>query len=288
MKKIFCTFMIICLLFALTVSVSATESEPVIETEEITESDNATESESLLEIESEDASDVVDIIANAGSKADAIFAVAEKLGISYEDAEGIVNSVIAVGDKYLGDDAGWIRFKDSVQDNMEIWVIVAVLALVALSMLWYALSNHLKNRRLKTVEFNMSGMSKDVKEVKDKNSQTLEKIVEYAAEMKQKEEEHKEYVEKLVKQIVELKEENIAQDKELIKLQRDMINAEVSNLRMAKLICDRTRMPMADKATIDHYYATGVDPLMSDLPKEEAKQTEELTHTLDTVGGIDG
>lgn len=295
MKKIFCIFAVLCMVFTMTVCASATETETAVETEAISETEVATvteeiaESETLFEVESGEAADIVDIISKAESKADAIFAVAEKLGISYEDAEGLVNSVLALGDKYLGENAGWVRFKEKVIGNMEFWALVAVIALVALALLWCALSNHIKNHRFKNVEFNVSEFSTTATAVKDINSQALAKMVEMAEESRAKEAEYKQYIEELVKKITELKEENVEQDKELIKIQRDILTATLSALRMEKLICDRTRMPMADKATIDHFYATGVDPLLSNLPVEDAKAVEELAKTLDTVGGeIDG
>ncbi len=278
MKRIFLILTAMCLIFALTVvGASATETEAITETEV----------ETLYEVESEEAADIVDVISKAESKADAIFAVAEKLGISYEDAEGLVNSVLALGDKYLGENAGWVRFKEKVLGNMEFWALVAVIALVGLALLWCALSNHIKNRRFKNVEFNMSEVSGTAAAVKDINSQALAKMFEMAEESRAKEAEHKQYIEELVKKITELKEENVAQDRELIKTQRDILTATLNMLRIEKLICDRTRMPMADKATIDHFYATGVDPLLSQLPAEDAKAVEELAKTLDTVGACD-
>lgn len=300
MKKIFLIITAMCLIFTLAaVGVSATETEVITETEAVTWTEAVTETEvitetevttaveTLYEVESGEAADIVDIISKAESKADAIFAVAEKLGISYEDAEGLVNSVLALGDKYLGENAGWVRFKEKVIGNMEFWAIVAVIALVALALLWCALSNHIKNRRFKNVEFNISEVSATAAEAKDINSQTLAKLLEMVEESRAKEAEHKQYIEELVKKITELKEENVEQDKERIKTQRDILTAMLSALRMEKLICDRTRMPMADKATIDHFYATGVDPLLSNLPVEDAKAVEELAKTLDTVGAGD-
>ena len=286
MKKIFCIFTAVILMLSLSLVVSATETEATVETEEAVET--VIKTEEPIEIESEVAADIVDIISKAESKADAIFAVAERLGISYEDAETLVNSVLALGDKYLGENAGWVRFKDSVTANMEFWIIIAVLALVALGILWYSLTNHMKSRKLKNVEYNMVETTKIAAEARDINSQTLAKILEMAAEAEAREKEHKAYVEELITKIRDLKEENVEQDKELIKLQKDMLRAEISSLNIQKLICNRTRLPMADKATIENYFAEGVNPLLANLPEEEASAAEELARTLETVGGIDG
>ena len=285
MKKIFCVFAAFILITLFTVAVSATDTETAAET--VAETTAVIESEEKIEIESEAAEDIVDLIAKSESKADAVFAVAEKLGVSYEDAETLVNSVLALGDKYLGENAGWVRFKDSVTANMQMWTIIAVLALVALGILWYALSNHIKTSKLKTVEYNSAEVKTIAEEARNINSQTLAKILEMAAIAEEREKEHKAYVEDLLKTIRDLKEENIVQDKSLISLQKDMLRAEISSLNIQKLICNRTRLPMADKATIDHYFAEGVDPLLANLPEEEAKQTEELARTLESVGGKD-
>ena len=66
----------------------------------------------------------------------------------------------------------------------------------------------------------------------------------------------------------------------------NMVSAEIYNLRILKLICDRTAMPLTDKATIDLFYAKGLDALKAELSAEDVEKIEKNLSTLDTVGDI--
>lgn len=284
MKKIFYTIIAIIMIAALGVLPTfATDTETVAPETEAAET--VTEA---LEIDSEAASEIVDIIEGSGTKAEAIVALAEKMGISIEDAEELVDSMIEVGDKYLGDTKWWVGFKSSVEEDMKFWILIAVVVIGALALIWYAITLHIKfSSPMRRLDFSFNsenGIANTVKKACDENSQKLDKMYElyrdaiekeelYEAELLEKDNE----ILKCNETIVQLKEANR-------KERKDMLTAEAYNLRMLKLICDRTAMPMTDKATIDLFYAKGIDSIKAELSEEDFAKIEQMTAMLDTVG----
>ena len=297
-------FVVICLVVA---CVHVDASEALGEEYSYTSGETATESDfeatsaiaetdavaSLpVEIDSEVASEIVEIIEGSETKAEAIIALAEKLGITVEEAEGLINSMLEVGDKYLGETKWWVGFKSSIEEDMQFWVMVAVIAVAALALLWYALSMRFKVaspvRRVDYALNSKDGLVDTVKKSCDENSQTLEKMLAlaettatqvaiYEQQLLQKEEE-------LLK-----RDEEIVQLKEANKCERvHMLSAAAYNLRMLKLLSDRTAMPLADKATIDLFYAKGIDAIKAELTEADIAKLEEMLSMLDTVGEQDG
>jgi hypothetical protein len=285
MKKIFYTIIAIIMIAALGVLPTfATDTETVTpETEAV---ETVTEA---LEIDSEAASEIVDIIEASGTKAEAIVALAEKMGISIEDAEKLVDSMIEVGDKYLGDTKWWVGFKSTVESDMQFWIVVALIALVVLALLSYSLTMHIKfSSPMKRLDYSMNsehGLANTVKASCDENSQALGKMMElYKAALENKAIYEKELLDKdgeilrCNEQIVQLKEARIKESK-------DMLIAAACNLRMLKLVIDRTAMPITDKATIDLFYANGMKAIEAELSEEDFAKLEKRLAMLDSVGG---
>lgn len=285
MKKIFYTIIAIIMIAALGVLPAfATDTETV--TPETEAAETVTEA---LEIDSEAASEIVDIIEASGTKAEAIVALAEKMGISIEDAEKLVDSMIEVGDKYLGDTKWWVGFKSTVESDMKFWILVALVALVVLALLSYSLTMHIKfSSPMKRFDYSMNsehGLANTVKASCDQNSQTLGEMMElYKAALENKAIYEKELLDKdseilrCNEQIVQLKEARIKESK-------DMLIAAACNLRMLKLVIDRTAMPITDKATIDLFYANGMKAIEAELSEEDFAKLEKRLAMLDSVGG---
>lgn len=285
MKKIFYTIIAIIMIAALGVLPTfATDTETV--TPETEAAETVTEA---LEIDSEAASEIVDIIEASGTKAEAIVALAEKMGISIEDAEKLVDSMIEVGDKYLGDTKWWVGFKSTVESDMQFWIVVALVALVVLALLSYSLTMHIKfSSPMKRLDYSMNsehGLANTVKASCDENSQALGKMMElYTAALENKAIYEKELLDKdgeilrCNEQIVQLKEARIKESK-------DMLIAAACNLRMLKLVIDRTAMPITDKATIDLFYANGMKAIEAELSEEDFAKLEKRLAMLDSVGG---
>ena len=106
----------------------ATESATEIVSDTVTESATAG-----MTIDEEAASEIVGIIEGSGSKTQAIIDIAERLGVTYEEAEELLNAMLAAGDKYLGENELWIGFKRDIQENLQFWVIVIMCALAVLA-----------------------------------------------------------------------------------------------------------------------------------------------------------
>lgn len=254
----------------------------------VTDAEDVTESTSVM-IDSEVASEIVGIIEGSDTRAEAIIALAERLGITTEQAEEMINSMIDVGDKYLGETKWWVGFKSSVEEDMQFWVMAAVIAVAALALLWYALSMRFKVASpVKRVDYALNsegGLVDTVKRSCEENSQALGKMMElYKAALENKAIYEKELLDKdgeilrCNEQIVQLKEARIKESK-------DMLIAAACNLRMLKLVIDRTAMPMTDKATIDLFYANGMKAIEAELSEEDFARLEKRLAMLDSVGG---
>lgn len=121
MKKLIIAAMLIAvLLFAL--PVSATEVETTIETEVI--------SEDTAEIETTVAVDVE--IGEELSFSETVLAIADKLGISVEEAEDLVQSIREFGDEYFSDTDLWSRVTADMDAHPAKWTIFGLLAALVL------------------------------------------------------------------------------------------------------------------------------------------------------------
>ena len=288
MKKLFYYIIFALLIISFAVMpISATDTEVAT-----VESETAVESETRAEIGKEEASEIVEIIEVSGSKAEAIIALAEKLGITTEEAEKMINYMLEVGDKYLGETKWWVGFKATVEEDMQFWIMAAVIAVAALALLWYALSMRFKVaspvRKLDYALNSEGGIVNTLKKSCAENSQTLAKMLEMSKEMAYQTEIYEQ-------QMLQKDEEILKRDAEILclkeanrKERKDMLTAEAYNLRMLKLICDRTAMPLADKATIDLFYAKGIDAIRAELSEEDFAKIEQMTSMLDTVGEKNG
>lgn len=119
-KLIIAAVLIAVLLFAL--PVSATEVETTIETEVI--------SEDTAEIETTVAVDVE--IGEELSFSETVIAIADKLGISVEEAEDLVQSIREFGDEYFSDTDLWSRVTADMDAHPAKWTIFGLLAALVL------------------------------------------------------------------------------------------------------------------------------------------------------------
>lgn len=119
-KLIIAAVLIAVLLFAL--PVSATEVETTIETELI--------SEDTAEIETTVAVDVE--IGEELSFSETVLAIADKLGISVEEAEDLVQSIGEFGDEYFSDTDLWSRVTADMDAHPAKWTIFGLLAALVL------------------------------------------------------------------------------------------------------------------------------------------------------------
>lgn len=278
MKKIFICLITFVMLFALTVPVFATESGTATE---ITEAI----SETSIEISEDDAENIIGIIETSESRGDAILAVAEKIGISAEEAEGIIDTFIALGDKYFGESSTWAKFKNSLQEDKPFWISVfvagaAVIAIIAFGLILLAKTNPTMRKAM----FGMEESVKINKTIAQANSQTLENIEKNFADMSQK-------MLEMSGQLLEKKETIIALQEELKvlkqaqeKMARRMLKAEMYDLQAHKLTLARSNLPMTDKSALDLWFARAEESLNEELGGEDVGQLGELIDEGDNNG----
>lgn len=273
------TILIFCMTIIPVAAEESGETAPVV-TEEITEI--ITESTTEIHIDEEVASEVVGIIEQSESKADAILATAEKLGITAEEAEAIINSVLEFGDLYLGESAWWLGFKDDIQKNMNFWVtvivcIAAVIAIIGVIFVLLAKTNPTMRKAM----FGMDDALKIAREQSDANSQTLGKIEKLALDTAAKDEAYNKIIDEKEDRIMQLskqiKDLQIANKKE----RRSMVLAESYNLQILRLLCSRTALPLQDKAAIDLWFTKANESLKSELSAEDIKKIDTIATTLE-------
>ena len=297
MKKIFAIIIATLVVVAITVTVipahAGDSGSAVVDTTEAITEVTVTEGTApiaetvTLDINSAAANEIVEIIEQSDSRAEAILSIAEKLGITAEQAENILNTVIDVGDEYLGETEWWVGFKRDVQDDIQFWTTAIVLVCAVVAMIGGVFVLLAKvNPNVKKAMWGMQEALQITKSAKDENSQTLGELKEIFRKAAEKEE----IFEKLIEQkeeVIKTLTEKIKDLEEKSEAERiNMVSAEIYNLRILKLICDRTAMPLTDKATIDLFYAKGLDALKAELSAEDVEKIEKTLSTLDTVGDI--
>lgn len=267
--------------FLILISLLATV--PVLATDDISED---TEESNTVYINDEIASDIVDIVENSDSRNDAIIAIADKLGVTVDKAEMIVDSIIETGDKYFGENAWWTGFKEDIVANRNFWVTVVLCilcVLVILVMIFVFVAKVLPV--LNKSNFGSKKLLELTRGMQEANSQTLGEIKGMAALAAEKDEvynkllaEKEEHIEKLVEKISEMK---AAAEKE----RRSMVLAETYNLQILKLICSRTQLPLPDKAAIDLWYTKAMESLKCELSAEDIKKLDNVAATLEASNG---
>lgn len=275
MKKILYVVFVVALALTLfTFGAGATETGATETTDVFTETG--------IVLDEEEISQVIEVLDEAENKPEAILALAEKLGITTEQAETIINSFIVMGDEYFGDNAAWVSFSNAIGEDMQFWTVVLVAGAAVLSiigMVFVMIARVAPNAKAAKA-YSEQGV-KFSKEIAEANSETLENLKALFAKALEKESEFEE--------IIKAKEDKIllleaAYDKE----HRAVVTALCYALRVQKLICDRTSMPMTDKATIDNFYALGVDQLKTDMDNIDIEKLENILAILDEVGGSNG
>lgn len=115
---------------------AATEAADEIEVETETATDMSTESETK---------DIAAIIGNADSRLDAIVGIAGAMGITLEEAEQLLDKMVALGDEPLGDTDIWVEIKASILENPETWTIVVLVVLMLIALAIFLIRGQIKN-----------------------------------------------------------------------------------------------------------------------------------------------
>lgn len=245
---------------------------------------SAEPAEPRVEIGREEAEEIVEVLENTSSKAEAILMVAERLGITAEEAERLIDVVLEVGDAHFGEDQWWIAFKNNVEEDIQYWttamvVIAAVLSVAGGTVVLLSRTNP----NIRKIRYGVSETVKITKENAEANSQAFGNIESLVTENIKKDEVFRQLLDEKEKQNEQLLDRIAQLEVSNERERRDMLMAEAYNLRMLKLIIDRTALPLADKATIDLFYAKGIDSIKAELSEEDVEKLEQTTAVLDKV-----
>ena len=143
------------------------------------------------------------------------------------------------------------------------------------------------NPTMRRAMFGMNEALSISKKQYEENSQTLANMLKTVEESKKKEELYEEEIQKKEDAILALEEKIELLEEHNEKERKNMLIAETYNLRMLKLICDRTAMPITDKSMIDLWYAKGIESIKDELNEEDIKKINSMFEMLSGIGGID-
>jgi hypothetical protein len=256
-------------LIALAVLMIAATFITVVRAEDTT----AQPTETRIEIGKEEAEEIVKVLEKTSSKAEAVLMVAEKFGITSEEAERLIDVVLEVGDAYFGQDQWWIAFKNNIEKDAQYWTAAIVFAMAVISVAVGAVVFLVRRNASKTVKITSEiarATAEAMGHVELLVSENIKKYEDMRLLLDSKERDN----ELLLEKLTALEESNERE-------RRDMLITEGYNLRMLKLIIDRTPLPLADKATIDLFYAKGMEPIRSGLSAEDLAKMDQTIATLD-------
>lgn len=118
----------------------------VTETEQVSEIDTKTETETEADTESEtETTDIVAIIGSSESRLDAIVKLAGTLGITLDEAEALLDKMVAIGDEHFGESDLWADVKASISENPEAWTVAALVVLMLMLLVIFIIRGLIKN-----------------------------------------------------------------------------------------------------------------------------------------------
>lgn len=261
MKK---SIKILLVLLCLTVIVGAFKAIVSAEDSAI-ESNEAMETEAITEAVVEEAIDigvVNEIIKDSDTLADAIIAVASKFGITIEDAEALVEDVVHLGDKYLGETELWEVIKGDIRTNPEKYILIALCFLMFIALVVFIIRWIVHNMsQLRTLKMNVTSLKKSV----DGDDSEEGKASSLRALITAKNDEIKALEEKdaeLEKEVINLREEAARLTKEAAEVKKNTESAlnitQESALQIAQLLCiamDKGKMPVVSKEARELWYS---------------------------------
>ena len=232
---------------------SAIESNEAMVTEAITEA--------VVE-ETIDISVVNEIIKDSDTISDAIISVASKFGITIEDAEELVEDVVHLGDKYLGETEIWEVIKEDIAANPEKYVLIALCFLMFIALVVFIIRWIVHNMsQLRTLKMNVTSLKKSV----DGDDSDEGKASSLRALITAKNDEIKALEEKdaaLEKEVIKLREEAAAVTRAAEEVKKNTTNAlnitQESALQIAQLLCiamDKGKMPVVSKEARELWYS---------------------------------
>jgi peptidoglycan hydrolase CwlO-like protein len=220
-----------------------------------------------IDLDEEVASEAIDIgvvneiIKDSDTLADAIISVASKFGITIEDAEELVEDVVHLGDKYLGETEIWEVIKGDIRANPEKYILIALCFLMFIALVVFIIRWIVHNMsQLRTLKMNVTGLKKSV----DGDDSEEGKASSLRALITAKNDEIKVLEEKdaeLEKEVINLREEVARLTKEAAGVKKNTESSlnviQETALQIAQLLCiamDQGKMPVMSKDARQIWY----------------------------------
>ena len=240
-------------------------------------------SEDVTEEISIDIAEVHEIIDDASSFSEAVIAIADRFGISIEDAEELVADIKVLGDKYLGETALWETIKNDMTVNPEKYVLIALCFLMFIALVVFIIRWIVHNMsQLRMLKMNVTSLKKSV----DGDDSEEGKALSLRSLITAKNDEIKALEEKdaaLEPEVIKLREEAAAVTRTAEEVKKNTTNAlsitKESALQIAQLLCiamDKGKMPVVTKEARELWYsnaqakikaAAGIEESESDVGK---------------------
>lgn len=299
-KSIKILLVLLCLAFVVGIGemiVHAEEGESLavemLESEAVSEyaaEEDIVESEALSEEIDIDIGEVHEIVENSSSFSEAVIEIAERFGISVEDAEELVNDMKALGDKYLGESELWVVIKNDMSQNPEKYVVIALIILLIVALIVFMLKWIISNMgQLRTLKMNVASLKKSV-DGDDSEGGTLSLRSLIAAkngEIKALEDKDAE----LEKEVIKLREEAARLTKEAAEVKKNTESAlnviQETALQIAQLLCiamENGKTPILSKEARKIWLEnTQVKIKAAGNIEESEKDADKVDKTVQTV-----
>jgi hypothetical protein len=85
------------------------------------------------------------IIGDAESRLDAIVKIAGAMGITLDEAEALLDKMVALGDEHLSDSDIWNDVKADILEHPDRWIIVALVVLMLIALVTFIIRGLIKN-----------------------------------------------------------------------------------------------------------------------------------------------
>jgi hypothetical protein len=152
-----------------TAATEITETTEATETTEVTEATSEKVTEAATETAGEESEfpinigDVHEIVENSSSFSEAVLAIADRFGVSVEDAEKLVNDMKALGDKYLGESEIWVIIKNDMEQNPGKYVGVAMVILIILAIVAFMIKWIISNiGQMRVMKMDVASLKRSV------------------------------------------------------------------------------------------------------------------------------
>ena len=278
MKNFLAFFTAVILLLFATVVCGATETASTSELvmEERTEAIAEPEEASAVDL-----AEIIEDVEQGNLTVDAaIDKLSEKSGMTKEQAEDIINDVLALGDKYLGEYKWWEDTSVKIDENRRTLVLIILAIASVSSIVLGAVVLYFEGKKINRIEYGTGKVVGDSAKMNKAISQTIVTLNKQVVEVLDDFKIIKQWLEEKDKKISELEIHNS-------ELESGMLDVEMYILQMLKLIYSRTNLTLTDKSLLDLWQAKAESDLKGKMSPEGIKKHEEMIAMLKESGDSD-